>query len=290
MTDAPRLSRRHVLGGAAALGAGLIGHAPPAASRSLVGAPVGRYDFKEPADNLEAFIRIYGDASGAVNYSFAAGHMYAALGDQALPQVLCPFQAIRASEFLRRDDGAFDQRYTALIVCTDNDGVALSSFTNPVNGHQGEVAVRGGGVSIQRHSAAGTRRVDVASGAVASENPFSYGALDPFLLEWTGAGDVGWCYHPTPFVMFDFPWVDATSYRFALSDLDKDMDNVPSTYSYYGESPFYPWLGFEPGAGFAAWLGFGAKCSAPEDLPAAIRRNVSQFHPRLLADPDQWQS
>ncbi len=283
MTKTATVSRRMAL-----RGAGLIGATAALGGRSeIAGAyarlPSARYDFTQPQDNLDALMRIQGDASGAVTFMYAQGRAYAALAD-GLPRYMSDMQAVRTSRFFRNPDGSYDQHYFAAVYVVDpNTGRYLEKFENPINGHVADTHVRGARLLILRHTDTGSRWIDPETGAVNPQNPWSYNYLDPFLLVWSGAGNVGWCIHQTPFVAQGFSWNDHNKWRFLITDLERHTASIPATFSFNGEGPYWSWTGLSEG--YQTYQMFGAKCGRAEDIPRAILQNLERLYPEVLDGP-----
>ncbi len=277
------ISRRAALKGGALLGAatGLGSIASTASAYPRL--PSERYDFTRPQDNLDALMRIQGDTSGAATFMYAQGRAYAALPGE-LPRYMSDMQAVRASRFFRNDDGSYDQHYFAVVYIVDPvNGEYLEAFENPINGHVGKTYVRGARLLILRHGYNGSRWIDPETGAVNPENPWAYNYLDPFLLIWSGAGDVGWCFHQTPFVAQNFSWNDHNKWRFSMTDLDGEKSSIPATFSFHGEGPYWSWTGLADG--YQTYQMYGGKCAAAQDIPAVILKNLERLHPEVLAGP-----
>jgi hypothetical protein len=283
MSNAARLSRRAALQSVGLIGAtvGLGTVSRPASAYPRL--PNARYDFTRPQDNLDALMRIQGDASGAATFMYAQGRAYAALPD-GLPRYMSDMQAVRASRFLRNPDGSYEQHYFAAVYIVDGDtGRYLERFENPINGHVADTHVRGARLLILQHAYNGSRWIDPETSEVNPVNPWSYNYLDPFLLTWSGAGDVGWCIHQTPFVAQKFSWNDHNKWRFLISDLEGDAPSIPAAFSFNGEGPYWSWTGLSEG--YQTYQMLGGKCGRAEEIPAAILKNLEQLHPEVLEGP-----
>ena len=275
------LSRRLALVTAATTGSVLTSKTAPVHATPRL--PSAKYDFTRPQDNLDALMRIQADVSGEVSFMYAKGRAYAGLPG-GLPQYMTDMQAVRANRIEQNDDGSYDHYYFASVYIVDSETQEfLTEFTNPINGFVGEPSVRGATLLRMRHGYNGSRWVDPETGVVNPDNPWSNNALDPFLLDWGAAGDVGWCFHHTPFVAQGVPWTDHNKWRFSLSDLDGDAPTIPATFSFHGEGPYWRWTGLTEG--YQTYQMYGGKCARSRDIPHDILQNLERLHPEILDGP-----
>lgn len=281
MTSKMTLSRRSALTVAGASTAVLS--VPVDKAQATPRLPSAKYDFTRPQDNLDALMRIQADASGGVSFMYAKGRAYAGLpGD--LPQYMTDMQAVRANRITKNEDGSYDHYYFASVYVVDAETQKfLEEFNNPINGHVGKPTVRGATLLRMRHAYNGSRWVDPKTGAVNPKNPWSENALDPFLLDWGAAGDVGWCFHHTPFVAQGVSWTDHNKWRFSLTDLDGDAPSIPSTFSFHGEGPYWRWTGLTEG--YQTYQMYGGKAERATAIPADILQNLEELHPEILDGP-----
>lgn len=265
--------------GTSALAAGL----PPQTAQATPRLPSAKYDFTRPQDNLDALMRIQADDSGAVSFMYARGRAYAGLPG-GLPQYMTDMQAVRANRIFKNVDGSYNHHYFASVYVVDPDTCKyLTEFTNPINGHVGKPSVRGARLLILHHSYSGSRWVDPKTGEVNPVSPWSNNFLDPFLLDWGAADDIGWCFHHTPFVAQGVPWTDHNKWRFSIKDLDGGASSIPSTFSFHGEGPYWRWTGLTEG--YQTYQMYGAKCARAEDIPQEILQNLEKLHPEVLEGP-----
>ena len=255
----------------------------PLTARATPRLPSTKYDFTRPQDNLDALMRIQADASGEVSFMYAKGRAYAGLPG-GLPQYMTDMQAVRANRIKQNDDGSYDHYYFASVYVVDPETQKfLKEFKNPINGHTGTPSVRGATLLRMRHAYNGSRWVDPNTGVVNLKNPWSNNALDPFLLDWGAADNVGWCFHHTPFVAQGVSWTDHNKWRFSITDLDGDAPSIPSTFSFHGEGPYWRWTGLSEG--YQTYQMYGGKAARAQDIPVDILQNMETLHPDVLDGP-----
>lgn len=281
MTTSHMLTRRTAIAFTGLSGAALPSFSGQAHATPRL--PSFKYDFTRPQDNLDALMRIQADANGEVSFMYAKGRAYAGLPG-GLPQYMTDMQAVRANRIRQNDDGSYDHFYFASVYVVDAETQEfLEEFKNPINGHTGKPSVRGATLLRMRHAYNGSRWVDPKSGAVNPNNPWSNNALDPFLLDWGAAGDIGWCYHHTPFVAQGVSWTDHNKWRFSIADLDGDASSIPATFSFHGEGPYWRWTGLTEG--YQTYQMYGGKCAKAADIPAEVLQNMERLHPEVLNGP-----
>ncbi len=281
MTTTQSVTRRSALAVAGISGAAIA--ITPQTVHATPRLPSSKYDLTRPQDNLDALMRIQADASGEVSFMYAKGRAYAGLPG-GLPQYMTDMQAVRANRITQNEDGSYDHYYFASVYVVDSDTQEfLTEFTNPINGNVGTPSVRGATLLRMRHGYNGSRWVDPETGMVNPKNPWSNNALDPFLLDWGAADDVGWCYHHTPFVAQGVSWTDHNKWRFSLRDLESDAPSIPATFSFHGEGPYWRWTGLSEG--YQTYQMYGAKCARAEDIPGEILQNMERLHPEVLNGP-----
>ena len=276
-----RFSRRTALTISGTASAGLF--LGTSLGRTKPRLPSNKYDFAWPQDNLDALMRIQADASGEVSFMYAKGRAYAALPG-SLPQYMTDMQAVRANRIRQNNDSSYDHYYFVSVYIVDAESQDfLTEFKNPINGHVGRPSVRGAALLRMRHGYNGSRWVDPKLGVVNPKNPWSNNALDPFLLDWGAAGDVGWCFHHTPFVAQGVSWTDHNKWRFSLLDLENEMPSIPATFSFHGEGPYWRWTGLREG--YQTYQMYGGKCARAKDIPRDILQNLERLHPEILDGP-----
>ncbi len=198
-------------------------------------------DFADPADNLDALIRIYAANDGATFVWYAKGRIYAVRpGEIAHP--LFDGAAVQSIRFKRQLDGTYLQEAAFAQLHYDATGAVVATAVNPVTGRAFSVPVMQSGAAMSQmvFSVYGVRRRS-DSGAPEHVSP------NPHVYEWKIDGDdVVLTYEAMS--RYQAPWMPImateNSVRFfstSLAELnDRARPSVKATRFEYSETPFMP--------------------------------------------------
>jgi len=256
-----------------------------------------RFDPKNPIDNMNAFVRLLGDASGERDsINWYKGAIFSVIGDEEANKLLLGFEGFSACRTLPQADGTFMNLQREVLFYTDPyTGQILDSWKNPLT--QEEVAV----VHVYN---------DPVNSTYAPQFTQKFGdegeaATFPFILPWTFMGD-------TAMTVFDVnaSWKnvltpdrwprESSGERVRVCEtltmfLDKkDLDDTSRTsIAYNGAwqrmSPWCPWMlmGQKPGHLFYR-SHYRKLLGGIAELPEHLRNYTQQHFPDYLTAPTEW--
>ena len=255
------------------------------------------FDPRNPVDNMNAFVRLLGDASGerdAINWY--KGAIFSVIGDEKANTLLVGFEGFSACRTIPQDDGTYMNLQREVLYYTDPyKGTILESWHNPFTEEDVKV------VHVYN---------DPVNSTYAPEFEQKFGddgeaVKFPFILPWTFMCD-------TAMTVFDVnaSWAnvltpdkwprESSGERVRVcetltmflnrSDLDNsDLTSIPYNGAWQRMSPWCPWMlmGNEPGHLFYR-SHYRKLLAGIEELPQHIRDYTEQHFPQYLVAPEKW--
>lgn len=266
------ISRRHMLGGAAAL---TVIAGRPALGRS-------RFNWGNSRDRLTAIVKLRGAADERLCIGYVIGARYAVPEHKAIPMM--GILAATFSQYRRVDDDSFEARALEVAYFTDySTGKLLETWKNPVTGTIVAVQQTRMGPSRVRVTAAGLSVANPSGEARGLELQHRF--QDPVLV-----GDHAWVTEqinvdgppgPRPFV-----YNELTTFKGSRRLLeDPGVAWVPTEVQYQSLITYRPWMGFGDTPGHTLARGGGVHIARLEDLPPYYLELTRTFHPDVLKDP-----
>jgi hypothetical protein len=244
--------------------------------------PPGGYDLTDPAQALEAMLRLQGRLDGRDAPWWYFGRIYAMLpGREPLP--LCRFEGL---EIMRLTPTA-DREYAATGVTTSffqdwQTGKVMDTFANPVSGKTNKVLPNliGGepGSAAAFYSTRGVRPGRMAPGDWRGEG---------LELTWTHYADTVWLAHDRTYPPgLPQPMGESSVGKARVADLhDRGRSFVPASFSSTYFAPYPAWMQMQGQPGYVIWHADGLKLESADALPADFRARVLKLFPERLAAP-----
>ena len=252
-----------------------------------------RYDFKNPADNLQALVKLRGDLSGERVLLWYQGTGLAALPGR-IPAPLYRVQGLIRSTWLPHEDGTFlFSSYDLGFYGDLATGAPLATFENPFNGARAQ--------PIHVHDGPAESLYSV-HGSGPPGKPWD--RSKKLLLPWQRSGDDVWFEQSFG---FEFPnplqpdaWPRASTgdtirfrfhntFRGRLSELqDPTRTSAPVTAIYMGIGPWPPWLlmGQTPGHQILQYQ--ARKLASAAEIPPMMQDYIERTEPTYLAADEPW--
>lgn len=255
------------------------------------------FDPRSPVDNMNAFVRLLGDASGerdAVNWY--KGAIYSVIGDAAANKLLFGFEGFSVCRTIPQADGTFMNLQREVLYYTDPySGEILSTWQNPFTDE--EVAV----VHVYN---------DPVNSRYAPEFEQKFGddgesVKFPFILPWTFMDD-------TAMTVFDVnaSWAnvltpdkwpressgekvrvcETLTMFLSLADLNNTaLTAIPYNGAWQRMSPWCPWMLMGQRPGHLFYRSHYRKLPGGiSQLPATLREYTEQHYPAWLTAPSEW--
>jgi hypothetical protein len=273
-----QVPRRQLLTMAAAGTVGLL-------SAPTWSAAQPRYDFSNPADNLQAFVKITGDLTGRETYQWSSGRLFGSTpGNLAKP--LADFQACRKQQYLKVADG-YRCLYRGMIIFFELQSEnVLRVFDNPYTDKRNDVTHYRTQLSEYTITPQGYR------GGITEIGESGVPRKAPFLLDWTVAGDDVWVSHDER-LKYTRPGggnvrIDnlLSQYHCRFDELnDTGLSSVRCDLSWRAELTWFPWMGMDGHPGHIFWGGMGRNYHEIDDLPDRLLTAVDALWPGALSQP-----
>lgn len=276
--SAVQFPRRELLTMAAAGVGGLL-------STPTLSAAQSRYDFSNPADNLQAFVKITGDLTGRETYQWSSGRVFGSTpGNLAEP--LADFQACRKQQYLKVADG-YRCLYRGIIIFFDlQSGDVLRVLDNPYTDKRNDVTHYRTQLSEYTITPQGYR------GGITEIGESGVPRKAPFLLDWTVAGDDVWVSHDER-LKYTRPdggnvRIDnlLSQYHCQFGELDDTgLSSAGCDLSWRAELTWFPWMGMDGHPGHIFWGGMGQKYHKIDELPNRLVTAAEAIWPGALGQP-----
>lgn len=252
-------------------------------------AQIGGMNFSDPADNLDALVRIYSANDGTTCYWYARGRIYAVVPGQ-VAEPLFDGAAVQWIRHRPQPDGTFLQE-SQFVQLHYRDGAVIDAMTNPVTGRPITIPIMQSGSAMNQmeFSVYGVRRT---GGGNAPERV----SEQPKVYEWKIDGDVVVLTYEA-MSTYEAPWmpVRATEnsvrfYQASLAQLnDPQRISVDATRFEVSETPFMPWLEMPPSQpGHMLWRFTASKHNSrgeiPADLMADVAKHTPDFYERFMQE------
>jgi len=290
MTRSP--DRRSFIGAALAAATATSGAATPATGTTRARAMGRPWDFSRPADNVEAFVRVRGDTSGALAYTYTSGRVYGQRpGETAVP--LMGYESGLVDRYERVAEGTFRQTRRELMHFTDlASGALLARLRIPYTGRDAR----------PMHALVGPLQFALTPRGIAFNTHDPAAAPgQPFLLDWRVQGDELTLTQETirryanSIRPQEFPFAsngderlycDFLTYRARRDELeDRARASVFAHVFYSAQTNFQPWMMMGQDPGHLLFHASGFKTTRLDALPRTYREITESLHPGLLADP-----
>jgi hypothetical protein len=281
---------------ASALASASVGHASqsgdatpkPAAAPTLAATPAAtqadaRLDWRQPATQMDALIRMRGALDDRLVISFLEGVYYGVVAARIRP--LYGLSAGLFRQYRPRSDGGWDYANFELVYVTDlESGELLTEFRNPYTGRTGKPPQTRLGpsrltISPQR---------EVIRGAALAADDAGFHRFRPARI----VGDDVWILEesavqaPPP---LNFSFNEVLTYRARAADLaDRNLTHVPTEVHFNSVIGWRAWQGmetFEGAPGHVMGNCAGRVVTRLEELPARYRSWTERHHPDVLTRP-----
>ncbi len=291
-TQAPGLSRRQALQWVAAA----------AAVPAIAGATGARrrvpFNPADPAQNLEAFVRITGSTDPAEEVLMHNhARVFSVIGDDEIVQPLFDMEGYKVRRSLRQADGSFRILQREVFVYLDLvSGQIIDQWDNPFNGERVTVdhlfndPVNHHITTVfPRNYSPGTEERQVAP--------------EPFVMPWSILGD-----QATFFFDTNTRWKNSLDpkvwkressgefvritesewYTASLADIeDPDLKNIDYVGGWSRLGPWLPWMMMGSRPGHLRYRGKKTKLRSVEELNEPLRAYV-RANPKFQRAPDAW--
>jgi hypothetical protein len=253
-------------------------------ARAAVRGPVppGGYDLADPADALQAMLRMQSRLDGRDAPWWYFGRIYAVLPGQA-PLPLFRYEGLEIIRMTPAGNGEYAATGATTSFFQDwKTGQVMETFANPVSGRTNQVTPNliGGkpGSAAAFYSAKGVRPGRVAP---ADWQP------DGLELMWTQHGDAVWVSHDRTYPPgLPQPMGEASCARARVAELhDRARAFVPASFSSTYLAPYPAWMEMQGQPGHVMWHADGLKLESIDALPADFRARVEKLFPERLAAP-----
>lgn len=282
-----------MMGGSAFMGAAALApqHAKAANSLSL--------DFRQPEDNLTAWIKLVSSLEdGVETCGFFSGTQYSVIGTQEVIQPLFRIQGFGMSRVTRMPDGRYQNLHREVVFYLDlKEDRILETWDNPFTGETVEV--------FSTHN-------DPVNSYYAPMFEQRFGNPEdgfetvrfPFVLPWETFGDrtvVSFAVNtrwPSPLPAGKWPreqfgeWYRTSEYfqiHASLAALnDPDIPKVPFTGAWQKVAPWHPWMLMDNREGGILGITNVFSLDSTADLPPHILAYAEKNYPKYLHAPTEW--
>lgn len=276
-----RLTRRKILTGSAmAISAAALG--TNAAAQSMVRHP-DLYDFRDPKDNLDAFVKVMGDLNEKPVWIAAQGQIYA-LREGEMPLPILAVEGVRWTKFTKTDDGYLmstrDWSFYKDIVT----GQAIDIFENPITGESNTTSHILTGVNDWPMTPEKGQQVPNFEGQA--------WLLDkPFILPWKFHGDDV----SVPLELLvkyangaaGGEWMN---FMTSVTELnDPNLTSTTTRLQWTGHSGWVRWMNMGDIKGRTLWSSMGRKLASADDLRPEFLEMAEHYFPGSLADPEGYE-
>jgi hypothetical protein len=242
----------------------------------------------DPVTAVETWVRLKGDADGAVTYEWVTGTAHALPAD-APGRPLFRFESVTVRQFRRSGPATYlEQSYSCRLYRSLEGEAYVRSFLNPLTGRE---------VALEPRCAAGPRL---------RHAPQAVELLDPLKLRSTALGvplqlqrlESGTTISYTRYAHSEF---EATAggvprretsidtYTVPVSqDTDPRPASLDAAYQWTSVAPWMRGLGLDETPGRMLWVVHGRKLKRAEELPDALRAEIERLDPAALAHRFEW--
>ena len=247
-------------------------------------------DFRNPAQNLRAFVKLLGDLDpGKFAYSWFGGHIFAYIGNKPA-QMLCGVEGLGALRCAPQPDGSYRILNRELAFYSDPySGQYVDVWKNPITGENCEVH------PIHNHLVAAELAPTMKMDFEGTVKEF------PFTPPWTVLGkDVFQTFevhtaYPSPMRPEQWPRESpGTSIRiseiFQRTATLADVENDAATSAHYTGvwtriGPWLPWMLMGQLEGHILYRTFMKKLYNVDELPPLLRAATAKRFPEFLEAP-----
>ena len=297
--DSP-LSRRHLLLGGAALAASAV------LPEMKAEAKCGRYDWTDPLDNLEAYIKVASSLKDRDwTHGWYSGIVFGMLPDKT-PDALFGLEGFGLGYTVRGENGAYTSYWKEVGFYKDlRTNQIIETWKNPYTGETNEV-MHIHNRMVKGHL--GTHfRVSSPVGDQAGRMDFkfpNYRASDdptnPFVLNWTEMGDQTSVWldfrGEVPNLLDPKVWVkESTGERLPICEMfeyvantselnDRGLDRVGHSGSWIRLAPWLPWQMMGRAEGRLFYRCTTKKLGGLAEVPAPVRAYTEKHYEQYLVE------
>ncbi len=252
------------------VGALLLGSAPAAAA--------------DPAANVETWVRLKGDATGALTYEWVSGSAQG-LPDDAIAQPLFGIESVTVRRFLRIGTSQYiEQTYSCRLYRDLATGEYIDRFTNPFTGREVKFAIRCGAGLALRYT---PQRVMLLQWRDLRSTAFDA----PLQMERINTGELVVLRRESRSEFrrdANSPWrreSSVDSFIVKAEDLaNPQITNLAASYQWTSVAPWMTELDMGARRGVMLWFVSGRKFSSAADLPAGFLKALDRLVPGALTD------
>lgn len=240
-----------------------------------------------PADPVATWVRLKGDAAGAVTYEWVKGTAYG-VPDDGIAVTLFDIESVTLRQFLATRPGHYvEQTFACRLYRDPESGAYIDEFVNPMTARSTEL--RAG------CSAGPTVRYAPEAVTLLSDLAISSSALGgPMQLQMIDAGDhvvirrESHSEFVSPSTGQRRREVSVDTFKLSRADLDRDDEMLAPAYSWVSVTQWMASLKMGERGGRMLWTVDGRNYRSADSLPAAFRKALSARFPRALAHRFDW--
>ncbi len=242
----------------------------------------------DPVEAVETWVRLKGDADGAVTYEWATGTAHALPAD-APGRPLFRIESVTVRQFRRSNPSTYDEQSYAcrLYRALDGEGY-IRSFRNPLTGRE---------VALQPRCAAGPslryspQRVELLGSLKLRSSALGV----PMQLQRIDAGS-STTYTRHAHSEFEAAAGGAARRESAVDTftvaIGQETDPMPpsldAAYQWTSVGGWMRGLGLDDAPGHMLWVVHGRKFRRAEELPAVVRAEIERLDPAALEHRFTW--
>lgn len=252
---------------------------------SVAWAEAQPLDLSKPEDNLEAFLKMRADTSGADTVTWWSGQVFAAVPDER-PKLLFGFEGMNVARVEKQADGSWRMYSREYAVYKDpQTGAILEQWNNPYTGKEVKV------FHVQN---------DPVNTTLGTKGPDGQQRLLPLKLMGDDVIlglDVPLAY-PNPIQPDQWPqhstgatYVGSEHFGFYSRKADLDdpkQTSVPMSIAWFREAPWLPWMEMGDHPGLLIYSGYGKKLNGVDEIPETFRKYIETHAPEYLKAPTHW--
>lgn len=274
-----KLTRRNVLltGGAAAISAASL------ASAQTSGSQDSLYNFADPKDNLEAFVKVMGNLNGEPVWHSAQGQIYSQRpGEMSIP--ILAVEGVRWTKFEKTENGYLMSTRDWSFYKDVKTGKVIDTFENPFTGETNTTRQILTGVNLWPMSPENGQEVPGFEGE-------SWLMGKPFILPWTIDGDDV----SVPMELLvkyanGAAGGEIMNFMVSASQLnDPALTSTDTRFQWTGDSGWVRWMDMGDIEGRTLWNSTGRKVSSADELRPYFLEMAEHYFPGSIADPEGYE-
>lgn len=274
-----KLTRRNVLltGGAAAISAASL------ASAQTSGSQDSLYNFADPKDNLEAFVKVMGNLNGEPVWHSAQGQIYSQRpGEMSIP--ILAVEGVRWTKFEKTENGYLMSTRDWSFYKDVKTGKVIDTFENPFTGETNTTRQILTGVNLWPMSPENGQEVPGFEGE-------AWLMGKPFILPWTIDGDDV----SVPMELLvkyanGAAGGEIMNFMVSASQLnDPALTSTDTRFQWTGDSGWVRWMDMGDIEGRTLWNSTGRKVSSADELRPYFLEMAEHYFPGSIADPEGYE-